>query len=147
MSWQFRCPGPARTSSTSRLAAQVKSCNVQNGGVAGMHQPDAVIANPGAPVDKTSEDGIPIIGVQHFNEQLERGSEAWQYVPELAPQKPEPLVHKTFRDPFEDTDRETVRAQAGVGRAFVAGAQTQRNAPAIFADYSQRRAIVSPGRD
>ncbi|MHA7223016.1 hypothetical protein ACX80S_11935 [Arthrobacter sp. RHLT1-20] len=56
-------------------------------------------------------------------------------------------MHKTFSDSFEDTNREGVRAQSGVGRLFVNGAQTQRNAPAIFADSSQRRAMVSPGRD
>ncbi len=34
------------------------------------------------------------------------------------------MVHKSFGDSFEDTNLEQVLAQAGVGRLFVTGAQT-----------------------
>ncbi|MEV7133746.1 isochorismatase family protein [Arthrobacter sp. NPDC093128] len=67
---------------------------------------------------------MPIVWVQHSSEQLAKGSEAWDFVPELKRQEPEPLVHKRFADSFEDTDLEEVLAGAGIGRLVVAGAQT-----------------------
>jgi nicotinamidase-related amidase len=98
--------------------------DVQKGVVAGAHQHDAVVANISTLVDKAREEGVPIVWVQHSDEQLEKGSDAWEYVPELARQESEPLVHKTFGDSFEDTDLEEVLAKAGVGRLVVTGAQT-----------------------
>jgi len=99
--------------------------DVQNGVVAGTHQRDAVVANIGTLVDKAREEGVPVVWVQHSDDQgLKRGSEAWGYVPELARQDSEPLVHKRYADSFEDTDLEEVLAGAGVGRLVVTGAQT-----------------------
>ena len=60
----------------------------------------------------------------HSDPHMERGSEAWDYVPELNRQESEPLVHKTFADSFEDTDLEDVLGKASVGRLVVTGAQT-----------------------
>jgi nicotinamidase-related amidase len=98
--------------------------DVQKGVVADAHQRDAVVANISTLVDKAREEGVPIVWVQHSDEQMEKGSDAWEYVPELARQESEPLVHKTFGDSFEDTDLEEVLAKAGVGRLVVTGAQT-----------------------
>jgi nicotinamidase-related amidase len=98
--------------------------DVQNSVVADAHQRDAVIANIGALVDNARDAAAPIVWVQHSDENLKRGSEAWEYVPELKRQESESLVHKSFGDAFEDTDLETVLAKAGVGRLVVAGAQT-----------------------
>jgi nicotinamidase-related amidase len=98
--------------------------DVQNGVVADAHQRDAVVANISTLVDKAREEGVPIVWVQHSDEGMEKGCDAWEYVPELARQASEPLVHKTFGDSFEDTDLEEVLAEAGVGRLVVTGAQT-----------------------
>ncbi len=98
--------------------------DVQKGVVADAHQRDVVVANIRTLVDKAHEEGVPIVWVQHCGEQLEKGSEAWEYVPELKRQEPEPVVRKSFGDSFEDTNLEQVLAQAGVGRLFVTGAQT-----------------------
>jgi len=98
--------------------------DVQEGVVAQAYQRDAVVANIGKLVDKAREEGVLIVWVQHSDEQLEKGSGPWEYVPELARRESEPLVHKTFGDAFEDTDLEEVLATAGVGRLVVTGAQT-----------------------
>jgi nicotinamidase-related amidase len=98
--------------------------DVQNGVVAEAHQRDAVVANINVLVGKAREEGIPVVWVQHSDEHLAKGTDDWQYVPELARQESEPLVHKTFGDSFEDTDLEGILAEAGVGRLVVTGAQT-----------------------
>jgi len=98
--------------------------DVQNGVVAGAHQRDAVVAKIGVLVDRARKERVPIVWVQHSDEHLVKGSDAWEYVPELARRDTEPLVHKTYGDSFEGTDLEEVLARAGVGRLVVAGAQT-----------------------
>jgi nicotinamidase-related amidase len=98
--------------------------DVQKGVVTGTHQRDAVVANIGTLVDKARAEGVPIVWVQHSSENMPKGSDAWQYVPELTRQESEPLVHKTFADSFEDTDLAEVLKKAGVGRLIVTGAQT-----------------------
>ena len=42
--------------------------------------------------------------VQHSDDDLPRGSDGWQYVPELTRQEPEPLVHKGYGDSLGATD-------------------------------------------
>ena len=98
--------------------------DVQNGVVAGAHERDAVVANVGSLVDKARQAQVPVVWVQHSDEELERGSEPWRIVPELAPGDIEPLVEKHYGDSFEDTTLETVLSDLGVGRLLVTGAQT-----------------------
>ena len=62
--------------------------------------------------------------MQHNDKGLKRDSEEWQIVPELAPDKAEPHVDKSYGDSFEDTTLESVLSGLGVGRLIVAGAQT-----------------------
>ena len=98
--------------------------DMQNGVVADAYQRDAVVANIRTLVDAAREEAAPVVWVQHSDEQLEPGSDAWQYVGELARQESEPLVPKRFSDAFEDSDLEAVRAAARAGHLIIAGAQT-----------------------
>ena len=98
--------------------------DVQNGAVEGAHERDAVVANVGSLVEKARRERVPVVWVQHSDEQLERGSDAWRIVSELTPSDAEPLVEKSYNDSFEDTILETVLSDLGVGRLVVVGAQT-----------------------
>ena len=98
--------------------------DVQNGVVEGAHERDTVVANVASLVERARRERVPVVWVQHADEQLARGSEAWRIVPELAPGEVEPLVEKHYGDSFEDTDLETVLSGLGVGRLVVVGAQT-----------------------
>jgi nicotinamidase-related amidase len=98
--------------------------DVQNGVVGGAHQRDAVVANIGSLVDQARRESVPVVWVQHSDEQLARGSDDWRIVPELSPGNAEPLVEKHHGDSFEDTTLEKVLSGLGVGRLVVAGAQT-----------------------
>ncbi|MFF0017108.1 cysteine hydrolase family protein [Streptomyces sp. NPDC005374] len=98
--------------------------DVQKGVVAEAYQRDEVVAAIASLVDRAREQGVPLVWVQHSDEGLEKGSEGWEYVPELPRRDTEPLVHKSYGDSFEDTDLEAVLARAGVGHLVVAGAET-----------------------
>jgi nicotinamidase-related amidase len=98
--------------------------DVQTGVVAGTPRRDEVIANIATLVDRARQEQVPVVWVQHSDGDLARGSDAWQIVPELAPDGTEPLVEKAYGDAFEQTTLEAVLAQRSVGRLVVAGAQT-----------------------
>jgi nicotinamidase-related amidase len=98
--------------------------DVQNGVVEQAHQRDSVVTNIGAVVDRARRDGVPVVWVQHSDDNLARGSESWQIVPELVPGENEPRVEKNYGDSFEDTTLEDVLSKLGVGRLVVVGAET-----------------------
>ena len=98
--------------------------DVQNGVVEGAPERDAVVANVGSLVERARREEVPVVWVQHSSDELERGSEQWRIVPELAPDDAEPLIEKRYGDSFEDTQLETVLSDLGVGRLMVVGAQT-----------------------
>jgi nicotinamidase-related amidase len=98
--------------------------DVQNDVVANAHRRDEVVANIAALVERARREGVPVVWVQHADDNIVRGSQGWEYVPELVRDEAEPLVHKGYGDSFEGTDLESVLAEQGVGRLVVAGAQT-----------------------
>ena len=98
--------------------------DVQNGVVAGAYERDAVVAKVGSLVEQARRERVPVVWVQHCDEQLARGSDDWLIVPELTPGEAEPLVDKSYPDSFEDTTLESVLSGLRVGRLVVAGAQT-----------------------
>jgi nicotinamidase-related amidase len=98
--------------------------DVQNGVVGEAYNRDGVVANVGALVEKARAADVEVVWIQHHSDDLPRGSDGWQYVPELERRDAEPLVEKTYADAFEATDLEVVLAARGVGRLVVAGAQT-----------------------
>jgi nicotinamidase-related amidase len=99
--------------------------DVQNGVVEGTHQRDEVVANIGTLVETARERSVPVVWVQHNDDDnLTRGTDDWQLVPELSRDDAEPLVEKRYADAFEDTTLESVLSGLGVGRVFLAGAQT-----------------------
>lgn len=98
--------------------------DVQNAVVADAHRRDEVIANINALVDKARARQVPVIWVQHSDDEMPQDSDGWQYVPELKREDSEPLVHKSYGDSFEDTILEKELEQRGVGRLVVTGAQS-----------------------
>jgi len=98
--------------------------DMQNNALARAHGRNAVVANVAGLVERARREEVPVVWVQHSDEQLARGSDGWQIVPELTPGDAEPLVEKHYGDSFEETTLEAVLAGLGVGRLVVVGAQT-----------------------
>ncbi|MBW8872951.1 MAG: isochorismatase family protein [Leifsonia sp.] len=98
--------------------------DVQNGVIGGAHRRDEVVATIGSLVDRARADGVPVVWIQHSDENIVEGSADWEYVDELQRADTEALVPKRYADAFEDTSLEAVLADAGVGRIVVTGSQT-----------------------
>ncbi len=113
------------TSLENRPRTALLVIDMQNGVVGKACERDRVIANIQTLVDRARAEDVPVLWVQHSGDELPRGSENWEYVPEIKRMDAEPLVHKTYGDSFEATDLEELLAERGVGRLVVTGAQTE----------------------
>jgi nicotinamidase-related amidase len=98
--------------------------DVQNGVVGEAHDRDNVVANIATLIDKARDAGVDVVWIQHNSDELVRGSESWQFVPELRRRESEALVQKAYGDAFEETDLEPVLAGRGIGALLISGAQT-----------------------
>lgn len=83
-----------------------------------------VVANVARAVDRARAEGVPIVWVQHSDDDLARGSPEWQWVPELQPAEGEPVIHKHFNSSFEQTALEDELARLGATHVALAGAAT-----------------------
>jgi nicotinamidase-related amidase len=102
--------------------------DMQYGAADGGVNLDGVVANIAELVERARAASVPVIWVQHADEDMPVGSDAWQYLPELdrLHVKSEPMVQKEYGDAFEDTELEDLLAAAGVGHLVVTGAQTDQ---------------------
>ena len=73
-----------------------------------------IVNNVSRAVERARAQSVPVIWVQHSDNDLPYGSPQWQWVPELAPAKGEPLIHKSFNSSFEQTALE-LRHQYSIG--------------------------------
>ena len=112
------------TNLTDRPNTALVVIDVQNNVVANAHQRDEVISNISTLVDKARAQQVPVIWVQHSDDNMPQDTDGWQYVAELQRLESEPVVHKHYGDSFEDTILESELARRGVGRLVVTGAQT-----------------------
>ena len=98
--------------------------DVQNGVVADAYKRAEVIANINTLVTKARAKGVPVIWVQHSEEEMPIGSEYWQIVSELSPLETEPHIRKEYGSSFEATNLDQVLADLKVGNLFLCGAQS-----------------------
>ena len=105
---------PAR--STERRIARHRRAERGGGGAP---RRDDVIANINTLVDKARAEDVPVIWVQHCDDDLTGAPKRGSTCPNSCAVEAEPLVHKCYGDSFEDTDLEAVLAERRVGRLVV----------------------------
>jgi nicotinamidase-related amidase len=98
--------------------------DVQNGVVDGAFNLEAVLKNISTAVAKARSADVPVIWVQHSDEELVLESEEWQIVPQLQPAAGERRVRKVHRSSFEATDLEEILSELRVGHVYITGMQT-----------------------
>lgn len=116
--------GRSVTTLQNRPKTALLVLDLQNGVVAEAHERDAVVATVAGLVDRARREDVPIVLFQYSDDQVIKGSDNWQLVPELVPATSDHLIEKNYADAFDDTDLESTLADLGVGRLIVAGAQT-----------------------
>jgi nicotinamidase-related amidase len=109
---------------TGRDATALVVIDVQNGVVEGAYKRDEVIANIEQAVAKARAASVPVIWVQHSDEELEVDSHAWHIVSELIPLEGEAMIRKTFRSSFEGTNLGEVLASLNASHLVICGAQS-----------------------
>ena len=98
--------------------------DMQVGVVESAWQEALIIINVRRAVEKARAEGIPVIWIQHTNQEMPPGSPAWQIVPGLAPLSDEIRIDKHFNSSFEETTLEETLAQLGITHIVLAGAMT-----------------------
>ena len=98
--------------------------DVQNDVVASAHDRDAVVATIAGLVARARAEQVPVIWVQHADEELVEGTHGWEIVPELVVAEGEHVVHKHHRDSFDGTTLADELERLDVERLVVTGAQT-----------------------
>ena len=83
-----------------------------------------IIGNVSRAVDRARDLGVPVVWVQHSDDDLRHGSPEWQWVPELVPTDREPVIHKGFNSSFEQTGLDEALARLGATHITLAGAAT-----------------------
>jgi nicotinamidase-related amidase len=109
---------------TDRTKSALLVIDVQVGVVADAFERDAKVSNMSKVIDKARAESVPVIWVQHSDEELVLESADWEIVPELSPVSSEPKVRKLFRSSFEDTNLEELLDGLGVSHLYVCGAET-----------------------
>lgn len=83
-----------------------------------------IISNVATAVREARSHGIPVIWIQHTEDELTAGSPGWELVPELSPDRDEALVSKSFASSFEETDLEAILADLQISHIVLTGAAT-----------------------
>ncbi len=114
------------TSSGDRPNTALLVIDMQVDVVEGAHDLENVVANINTLIEQARAVGAPIVWIQHaHDEELAVGTPGWEYIPELERRPDEPLIHKRYRNSFDDTDLDAVLRAGGVGHVVVTGAQTE----------------------
>jgi len=98
--------------------------DVQVGVVQGTWDGDRVVGNVARAVERARATGVPVVWVQHEDDELPLDTDAWQWAPELAPADGEAVVHKRYNSAFEDTELEAVLASLGATHVVLTGVAT-----------------------
>ena len=98
--------------------------DVQAGVMSEAWDASRVIENVARTVERARAQGVPVIWVQHSDEELIYGSPRWQWVPVLVPAEGEALIHKRFNSSFEQTALDEELARLGASHIALAGAAT-----------------------
>jgi len=109
---------------TDRPNTALLVVDVQNDVVELAHERDRVVGNIASLVAKARAAAVPVVWIQHDDQDLPAESDGWQIVSELDPRPGEPVIRKNFRDSFEATSLDQELAALDVGRLVVTGAQT-----------------------
>jgi nicotinamidase-related amidase len=98
--------------------------DMQEAVLAGCADADGVIARINDLSRRATEVGVPVIFIQHEDDELVKGSSGWRLAESLDRGDGAIVVEKTYRDSFEATDLQSLLDRRGVRRLVVTGAHS-----------------------
>jgi len=129
------------TSDKSKSALLV--IDVQNGVVMNAFEKDAIVGKINAAIDSARANELPVIWVQHSEEEMPIGSDFWQIIPELVPQAHDGRIDKIHGSSFQDTNLAEVLKSHGTTHLYITGAQSENCVNATTVDALERGFKVS----
>ena len=90
-----------------------------------IYDAEKVLENINTLINRARQVDIPVIFIQHSNDKtFIRGSEAWQFHPEIQPLDDEEIIHKLHGDAFKDTNLHEELENQNVSELFITGLVT-----------------------
>jgi nicotinamidase-related amidase len=141
----------AQDNKSSEQPARTKSAllvvDAQVGVLSSIWESKRVIGNLETLVSKARSAGVPVIWVQHSDDdELEYGSQGWKLAPNFVPNAKEIVIHKKYNSSFASTDLDQRLQALGVSRIVLAGALTNwclRSTAYAAVDRGYNLALVS----
>lgn len=110
--------------------------DMQNALVAIAHRGAETVSRIAELRERARAAGVPVVTVQHQDDELEPGTEGWRTTPALAPAPGEPVVPKSSPDSFLGTGLDSTLRDMGVTEVVVTGFATE-----ICVESTARRAL------
>lgn len=117
--------------------------DVQNGVVENAFEKEAVVAQINRAIDSAREKNLPVIWVQHSEEEMPIGSHYWEIIPELTPELHDGRIDKVHGSSFQDTDLADVLKEHDISHLYITGAQSENCVNATTLDALERGYRVS----
>jgi len=117
--------------------------DVQNGVVLNASDKSAVVTQINRAVDSARANNLPVIWVQHSEDEMPIGSHYWEIIPELVPEDHDGRVDKVHRSSFEETDLAEILQEHDISHLYVTGAQSENCVNATTVDALERGYRVS----
>ena len=124
---------------TSSRKSALVVIDVQNAVMETAWDADGVVSRIGTLIERARDEGVPVVYVQHEEDggDMERDSDGWQIVKDIAPSDSDPVVGKRFGDSFAETTLQETLQGLGAGHLVMCGAQ-----PAYCVRTTTNRALV-----
>ncbi|MFN2136049.1 MAG: cysteine hydrolase family protein [Candidatus Promineifilaceae bacterium] len=98
--------------------------DAQVGVLAETWEAERIIENIGRAVKRARANNVPVIWVQHDDDELIYDSPEWQLAPGLAPREGEPVIHKHYNSSFEETTLDETLGDLETSHIILGGAAT-----------------------
>lgn len=117
--------------------------DVQNGVVENAFEKEAVVAQINRAIDSAREKNLPVIWVQHSEEEMPIGSHYWEIIPELTPEPHDGRIDKVHGSSFQETELADVLKEHDISHLYITGAQSENCVNATTLDALERGYRVS----
>ena len=117
--------------------------DVQNGVISNAFEKDAVVLQINKAIDSARANDLPVIWVQHSEDDMPIGSHYWEIIPELVPEDHDGRVEKIHGSSFQETDLAEILQEHDISHLYVTGAQSENCVNATTVDALERGYRVS----